>query len=60
MEYFDVKDLNSIRKITIINPKKKNALNRRAYIELGKLLNEAGNDSKIKCVLITGHGDFYR
>lgn len=60
MEFFEVEDLNSIRKITISNPKKKNALNRRAYVALAELLHRAGCDDKIKCVLLTGKGEFYR
>jgi Delta3-Delta2-enoyl-CoA isomerase len=60
MEFFQVKDIGSIRKITINNEKKKNAINIYAYLALAKLLNDAGTDDTIKCVLITGKGDFYR
>lgn len=60
MEFFEVSDINSIRKITITNLKKKNAMNRAAYRALSALLNSAGTDDKIKCVVLTGKGDFYR
>lgn len=60
MEYFEIEDLGSIRKITINNPRKKNAINRRAYMALAELLQKAGIDDRIKCVVITGKGDFYR
>jgi peroxisomal 3,2-trans-enoyl-CoA isomerase len=60
MDIFEVEDIGTIRKITINNPRKKNALNRKAYIAMAKLLNEAGKDNKVKCLVLTGKGDFYR
>lgn len=60
MEFFKTQDIGAIRKIIINNPRKKNALNRKAYVTLADLLNAAGKDDKIKCAVITGKGDFYR
>lgn len=60
MEFFEVLDVQSIRKITISNLRKKNAINRYAYVALAELLNAAGSDDRIKCVVLTGKGDFYR
>lgn len=59
MEFFEIQNLNSIRKIIINNPRKKNALNREAYYYLATLLNRATLDDTVKCVVITGKGVFY-
>ncbi|KAG5680608.1 hypothetical protein PVAND_010102 [Polypedilum vanderplanki] len=59
MEIFEVKDVGAIRQVTINNPRKKNALNRKAYIAIAKLLNDAGKDNKVKCLILTGKGDFF-
>lgn len=60
MEFFEIENLNSIRKIVINNPRKKNAMNREAYGALATLLNKAALDETVKCVVLTGKGDFYR
>lgn len=60
MEFFEIENLNSIRKIVINNPRKRNALNRKAYITLATLLNQAATDKSVKCIVVTGKGDFYR
>lgn len=41
------------------NPKKKNCVNRIAYGEIAKVLQEAGNDDTTTIVVFTGVGDFY-
>lgn len=60
MEYFEIEDIGAIRKLIISNSRKKNALNKPAYFHIAKLLNEAAQDDKVKCVVLTGKGDFYR
>lgn len=60
MEFFEIENRNSIRKIKTNNTRKKNAWDRRAYLALADLLNEAATDSTVKCVVVTGKGDFYR
>lgn len=60
MELFAIEDKNGIKTVRINNPKKKNALNKKAYMALATILNEAGADNKVKCVVITGVGDFFR
>lgn len=60
MEIFGIEDKNGIKIITINNPEKKNALNKKAYIALAEILNKAGADDRVKCVVITGEGDFFR
>ncbi|XP_070496046.1 enoyl-CoA delta isomerase 2-like [Chironomus tepperi] len=59
MDFFEIENLNSIRKITINNPRKRNALDREAYLALATLLNKAATDETVKCVVLTGKGDFY-
>ena len=41
------------------NPKKKNCVNRTAYQEIARVLQEAGQDDTITIVVFTGVGDFY-
>lgn len=45
--------------VTINNPKKKNALDRAAYEEITRILNNAANDVSISVIVFTGAGDFY-
>jgi enoyl-CoA hydratase/carnithine racemase len=60
MEFFEIKDDCGIRTVTINNAKKKNALNRNAYQALADILNESGAHDSVKCVVISGKGDFFR
>lgn len=60
MEFFKIEDSNSVRKVTINNLRKKNAINKKAYLALSEILNEAGKDDKIKALVLTGSGDFFR
>uniref|UniRef100_A0A1A9W7M0 Enoyl-CoA delta isomerase 2, mitochondrial n=1 Tax=Glossina brevipalpis TaxID=37001 RepID=A0A1A9W7M0_9MUSC len=41
------------------NPKKRNCLNRSAYIEITRVLCEAAQDDEVTIVVFTGVGDFY-
>lgn len=41
------------------NPKKKNCLNRFAYIEITRVLCEAAQEDQVTIVVFTGTGDFY-
>ena len=59
-EIFEIAEKNGIKIVTINNPRKKNALNRKAYIALADILNEAAKDVTVKCVVLTGKGDFFR
>lgn len=60
MEFFDISDNGGIRTVVINNPKKKNALNKLAYQSLADILNAGGADDQVKCVVLTGKGDFFR
>lgn len=60
MEFFKIEDQNRIRKVTINNPRKKNAINKRAYLALSEIINDAGSDDKITALVLTGSGDFFR
>jgi len=59
MELLNISDANGIRIIRIDNLKKKNAINKKTYVALAKILNEAGRDVKVKAVVLTGSGDFF-
>lgn len=41
------------------NPRKKNALNRQAYREMTRVLNDSAGDETVTIVVFTGVGDFY-
>lgn len=60
MDLLEVEDKNGIRTVTINNVRKKNALSKDAYLALADVLNNAGKDEKVKCVVLTGKGDFFR
>lgn len=49
----------ALRTAMFNNVKKKNALNREAYIEITKALNEAAADDTVTVLALTGAGDFY-
>uniref|UniRef100_A0A182K1S9 Enoyl-CoA hydratase n=1 Tax=Anopheles christyi TaxID=43041 RepID=A0A182K1S9_9DIPT len=48
-----------VLRVTINNPRKKNALNRQTYKDLGDTLNAANKDDGVHVVVLTGTGDFY-
>ncbi|XP_055323559.1 enoyl-CoA delta isomerase 2-like [Sitodiplosis mosellana] len=58
-KYLKIENLGKLRKITISNPKLKNALNLQAYEELTDGLNRAATDDSVSIVAITGDGDYY-
>lgn len=60
MEFFEVSDNSGIRTVRINNQKKKNAINKKAYQALADILNKAATDDAVKCVVVTGRGDFFR
>lgn len=60
MELLNISFSKGIRTITIVNPKKKNAINKKTYLALAQVLNDAASDEKVKCVVLTGSGDFFR
>lgn len=59
MEFFEISDGNGIRTVKINNPAKKNAMGNPAYLELGRILNTAADDDRVKCIVITGKGDIF-
>lgn len=54
-----VEQFGTVRRITINNPRKKNALNLQAYGDLTDLLNAADRDDSVSVVVLMGAGDFY-
>lgn len=62
--YKDYKELlvekqDKIVLVKFNNPKKKNCVNRKAYQEIARVLQESGKDETITLVVFTGVGDFY-
>ncbi|XP_052894809.1 enoyl-CoA delta isomerase 2 [Anopheles moucheti] len=49
----------TVLRVTINNPRKKNALNKQAYQDLADTLNSANKDDGINVVVLTGIGDYY-
>ena len=60
MEIFDISNNKGIRTVRINNPRKKNALNFRAYYAIAEILNKAAEDDSVKALVFTGTGDFFR
>jgi enoyl-CoA hydratase/carnithine racemase len=60
MEFFLVENKNGSKIVWFNNLRKRNALNKKAYIELANILNDAAKDDAVKCVVLTGKGDFFR
>ncbi|XP_055602608.1 enoyl-CoA delta isomerase 2-like [Uranotaenia lowii] len=54
-----VEQFGAVRRITINNPRKKNAINLQTYGDLADQLNEADGDPGVNVVVLTGAGDFY-
>ncbi|XP_049290471.1 enoyl-CoA delta isomerase 2 [Anopheles funestus] len=49
----------TVLRVTINNPRKKNALNKQAYQDVTDTLNAANKDDGINVVVLTGTGDYY-
>uniref|UniRef100_A0A182Q7N2 Enoyl-CoA hydratase n=1 Tax=Anopheles farauti TaxID=69004 RepID=A0A182Q7N2_9DIPT len=49
----------TVLRVTINNPRKKNALNKQTYQDLADTLNAANQDEQVNVVVLTGTGDFY-
>ncbi|XP_058059097.1 enoyl-CoA delta isomerase 2 [Anopheles bellator] len=49
----------TVLRVTLNNPRKKNALNKQAYQDIGNVLNAANQDNTVNVVVLTGSGDFY-
>ena len=56
MKYLNIKNDNSITVIEIQNGSF-NTLNSKVLLELDSFIDSIKNDSKIKCLIITGSGD---
>ena len=56
MKYLNIKNDNSITVIEIQNGSF-NTLNSKVLLELDSFIDNIKNDSKIKCLIITGSGD---
>lgn len=54
-----IEQFGAVRRITINNPRKKNALNLQAYGDLAEQLNNADLDESVAVVVLMGVGDFY-
>lgn len=58
-QYILVDNKDNLRIIKFNNPKKKNALNLEAYIEITNALKDASQDESITIVALTGVGNYY-
>lgn len=54
-----IEQFGTVRRITIKNPRKRNAINLQAYGDLADQLNAADRDDSVSVVVLTGYGDFY-
>ncbi|XP_055624943.1 enoyl-CoA delta isomerase 2 [Toxorhynchites rutilus septentrionalis] len=54
-----IEQFGSVRRISINNPRKKNAINLQAYSDLADELNAADEDESVTVAVLTGVGDFY-
>lgn len=54
-----IEQFGSVRRISINNTRKKNAINLQAYHDLAVQLNAADTDETVTVVVLTGVGDFY-
>jgi enoyl-CoA hydratase/carnithine racemase len=59
MGVFKIENNKGIQVVTIHNPKKKNALNKAAYLELSEILDNAARDQSLKALVLTGSDDFF-
>ena len=56
-ELITVSRKSSITTVIINNPKRRNALNRKAWGALTEVMTEISNDSSLRCVILRGAGD---
>ena len=56
-ELITVSRKSSITTVIINNPKRRNALNREAWVDLTKVMTEISNDASLRCVILRGAGD---
>ena len=56
-ELISVRRKSSIATVIINNPKRRNALNRDAWVALTEVMTEISNDSSLRCVILRGAGD---
>lgn len=54
-----IEQFGTVRRITINNPRKKNAINMTTYGDIANQLNAADRDAGVNVVVLTGIGDFY-
>lgn len=59
LEHLVIKQFGTVRRITITNPRKKNAINLQAYRDLADQINAADQDDGVTVLVLTGAGDFY-
>ncbi|XP_053672796.1 enoyl-CoA delta isomerase 2 [Anopheles nili] len=59
LTHLKLERFGTVLRVTINNPRKKNALNRQAYQDLADTLNSANHDESVNVVVLTGSGDFY-
>ena len=50
---------NNILTITINRPEKKNGMTIDMFFEMAELFNKANLDDSIRCIIVTGAGDYY-
>ncbi|XP_058833345.1 enoyl-CoA delta isomerase 2 [Topomyia yanbarensis] len=58
-EHLLIEQFGTMRRITINNPRKKNAINQQAYRDLADQLTVADRDDGVTVLVLTGAGDFY-
>ena len=56
-ELITVSRKSSITTVIINNPKRRNALNREAWVNLTKVMTEISNDASLRCVILRGAGE---
>lgn len=54
-----IEQFGTVRRISINNPRKKNAINMQAYADLAEQLNAADRDESVAVVVLMGVGDYY-
>ncbi|XP_055536291.1 enoyl-CoA delta isomerase 2 [Wyeomyia smithii] len=58
-EHLVIEQFGAVRRITITNPRKKNAINLQAYRDLANQISAADQDDSVTVLVLTGAGDFY-
>ncbi|XP_067646419.1 enoyl-CoA delta isomerase 2 [Eurosta solidaginis] len=54
-----VEKKDTILVITLDKPAKRNSINRRGYVELGRVFRDVATDDDVRTVVLTGKGDFF-